>query len=176
MSGMRKYMTNLFSSTLQKDDLVMSRIAATMDDFNFAPRRELGVSSLDVAFKLHGATIMFYNFDKNFLTSALACKDKFKGEKKIIINFNWIQCSCYESGISSRFIFQYSTLRYNGRSTLHSTQWIGYPGFVHLQCPDPHLFERIDSENQTSRNSWSPDQPQFIVWIFSIISLFDRLT
>ncbi|XP_046463734.1 uncharacterized protein LOC124209680 [Daphnia pulex] len=72
MSGMRKYITSVFSSTLQKEDLVMSRIAATMDDFNFAPRKELGVSSLDIAFKLHGATIMFYNFDKNFLASALA--------------------------------------------------------------------------------------------------------
>jgi hypothetical protein len=76
MSGMRKYMTNLFSSTLQKKDLVMSRISATMDDFNFAPRRELGVSSMDITFKLHGTTIMFYNFDKNFLASALACKEQ----------------------------------------------------------------------------------------------------
>lgn len=72
MSGMRKYITNLSSSTLQKEDLVMSRISATMDDFNFAPRRELGVSSLDVVFKLHGTIVMFYNFDKNFLASALA--------------------------------------------------------------------------------------------------------
>lgn len=86
MSGMRKYITSVFSSTLQKDDLVMSRIAATMDDFNFAPRKELGVSSLDVAFKLHGTTIMFYNFDKNFLASALACKKIIRTKK--IINFN----------------------------------------------------------------------------------------
>jgi hypothetical protein len=54
----------------------MSRISATMDDFNFAPRRELGVSSMDITFKLHGTTIMFYNFDKNFLASALACKEQ----------------------------------------------------------------------------------------------------
>lgn len=90
MSGMRKYITSVFSSTLQKEDLVMSRIAATMDDFNFAPRKELGVSSLDIAFKLHGATIMFYNFDKNFLASALACKKIIRTKKEIIINFNWI--------------------------------------------------------------------------------------
>jgi hypothetical protein len=75
MAGIRKYMTNFFSTDLQKDDLVMSRIHATMDDFNFAPRRELGMG-LDVAFKLHGTTIMFYHFDKNFFVSLLGCKDK----------------------------------------------------------------------------------------------------
>jgi hypothetical protein len=82
-------MTNLFSSTLQKEDLVMSRISATMDDFNFAPRRELGVSSLDVTFKLHGTTIMFYNFDKNFLASALACKGNC--QRKIFKNNNQLK-------------------------------------------------------------------------------------
>lgn len=77
MSGMRKYMTNLFSSTLKQEDLVMSRISDTMEDFNFAPRKELGMS-LDVAFKLHGTTLMFYHFDKDFLKSALGCKTLFK--------------------------------------------------------------------------------------------------
>ena len=70
MSGMRKYINNIFSSTLQKEDLVMSRIHDTMDEFNFAPRKELEMS-LDIAFKLHGTVVMFYHFDKNFFGSAL---------------------------------------------------------------------------------------------------------
>lgn len=52
----------------------MSRISATMDDFNFAPRKELSVS-VDVAFKLHGTTLMFYHFDKSFFLSVLGCKN-----------------------------------------------------------------------------------------------------
>lgn len=44
-----------------------------MDDFNFAPRKELSLS-VDVAFKLHGTILMFYHFDKNFVMSVMGCK------------------------------------------------------------------------------------------------------
>ena len=88
MSGVRKYITNFFSSDLQKEDLVMSRIHATMDDFNFAPRREVGTTSLDVAFKLHGTTIMFYHFDKNFFVSLLACREKPRNWNMNCLNFS----------------------------------------------------------------------------------------
>ena len=148
MSGVRKYITNFFSSDLQKEDLVMSRIHATMDDFNFAPRREVGTTSLDVAFKLHGTTIMFYHFDKNFFVSLLACREKPRNWNMKYELFKFLSLSsCQEPGFPARSIVQYSALRYDRRTTLHSSQWIRTPRVIRFQCTHTYIIERIDSQN-----------------------------
>lgn len=105
MTGVRKFLTNFLSTTLQKEDLIMSRLSSTMDDFNFAPRKELSLS-VDVAFKLHGTILMFYHFDKNFVMSVMGCKydqvifSPFK-QLFLFIFYN----SCKELGFPARSVF-----------------------------------------------------------------------
>lgn len=57
----------------KKEDHHSFRTQSSMHDVNFAPRRELGMWA-DVAFNLHGSTVMFCHFDRKFLQYAIGCK------------------------------------------------------------------------------------------------------
>ena len=83
MSGMRRQTTGLFAyggagATLRKEDLNLDRLHEILsEDLNFSPPADGAAAepgaSADVAFKLHGTTVMFYHFDKQFLQTAMTC-------------------------------------------------------------------------------------------------------
>ncbi len=73
MTGIRRQLSNLFSRSLKQEDLNLGRFHEAMEDFNFARRKELN-SSADIAFALHGTTVMFYHFDRPFFDKNLYCK------------------------------------------------------------------------------------------------------
>lgn len=154
---MRKYITNLSSSTLQKEDLVMSRISATMDDFNFAPRRELGVSSLDVVFKLHGTIVMFYNFDKNFLASALACKfnkqrKKTMSVRKKLLIFEFLFFSIAATNLEFLHDLSFNIQRYATTGALLYTQPNGLGLPVSFVFSAPILISLKGSISKTKQS------------------------
>ena len=71
---MRRYITNLSSSSWRESDLNVARFQQTMDSFRFASRKESAGTGSDVVFTLHGTTVMFYHMDKTTLNKIGQCK------------------------------------------------------------------------------------------------------
>jgi len=70
---MRRYITSLSSSSWRESDLNTVRFQQTMDTFQFASRKESAGTGADVAFTLHGTTVMFHHMDKAFLNKIGQC-------------------------------------------------------------------------------------------------------
>lgn len=75
-SGIRRRLAGLLSGvSLQSVDLNAQRLHSVLEEFNFASRPdEAAGSSADVAFTLHGTTVMFYHFNRQSFDKIISCK------------------------------------------------------------------------------------------------------